>query len=163
MTSIVHLFELGRRNASDRFEKTSVIEPVDPLESCELDLLDVAPRTSLSDHFGLVQPDDRFGQRVALESEGYSVLEAAEGREGVRLYREHRPALVLVDIVMPEKDGIETVREILATDPAAVIFAMSGKDGAEDHNEVARMLGARRGFRKPVRVEDLLGVIDGSL
>jgi CheY-like chemotaxis protein len=44
--------------------------------------------------------------RVALESEGHSVLEAAYGREGVRLYREHRPALVLVEMVMPEKDGI---------------------------------------------------------
>ena len=57
--------------------------------------------------------------RLALESEGYSVLEAADGREGVRLYREHRPAVVLLDIIMPEKDGIETVREVLATDGAA--------------------------------------------
>lgn len=97
--------------------------------------------------------------RVTLESEGYSVIEAADGREGVRLFREHRPALVIADIVMPEKDGIETVKEILAIDPAAVIFTMSGKDGAEDHNEVARMLGAKRGFGKPVRMEELLDAI----
>jgi CheY-like chemotaxis protein len=45
--------------------------------------------------------------RVAFESAGHQVLEAADGREGVRLYREHRPALAIVDIVMPEKDGIE--------------------------------------------------------
>ena len=101
-------------------------------------------------------PDVRSVLRVALESEGYFVLEAADGREGVRLYREHRPALVLVDIVMPEKDGIETVKEILAIDPDAVIFTMTGKDGAEDHNEVARMLGARRGFRKPMQIGMLL-------
>ena len=56
--------------------------------------------------------------RIALESEGYRVLEAAEGREGVRVYREHRPALTIVDIVMPEKDGIETVKEVLAVDPS---------------------------------------------
>ncbi|MGH9870523.1 MAG: response regulator [Candidatus Polarisedimenticolia bacterium] len=62
--------------------------------------------------------------RLALESEGYGVLEAPDGREGGRLYREHRPALVIVDIIMPEKDGIETVRTILAIDPAAVIFTM---------------------------------------
>jgi len=103
--------------------------------------------------------DVRAVLRVALESEGYRVLEAADGREGVRLYREHRPALILVDIVMPEKDGIETVKEMLAIDPAAVIFTMTGKDGAEDHNEVARMLGARRGFRKPVRVGDFLSAV----
>src|SRR5512147_908798 len=82
--------------------------------------------------------------RVALESEGYSVLEAADGREGVRLCREHRPALTIVDIVMPEKDGIETVKEILAIDPAAVIFTMSGEDAVGDYQETARMLGARR-------------------
>ena len=50
--------------------------------------------------------------RLALESEGCSVIEAADGREGVARYREHQPAVTIVDIVMPEKDGIETVREI---------------------------------------------------
>ena len=43
-----------------------------------------------------------------------------------KIERVYRPALVLVDIVMPEKDGLETVKEILAFDPAAVIFTMSG-------------------------------------
>ncbi|MGH9870601.1 MAG: hypothetical protein ACREAA_20885 [Candidatus Polarisedimenticolia bacterium] len=43
---------------------------------------------------------------------------------------------------MPEKDGIETVREILAIDPAAVIFTMSGAE--EDYQEVARLVEARR-------------------
>jgi two-component system chemotaxis response regulator CheY len=62
--------------------------------------------------------------RIALESEGYRVLEAPDGRAGVALFREHRPAVTIVDIVMPEKDGIETVREILAIDPAEVVFTM---------------------------------------
>jgi DNA-binding response OmpR family regulator len=95
--------------------------------------------------------------RIALESEGYRVLEAADGREGVALFREHRPAVTIVDIVMPEKEGIETVREILAIDPAAVVFTMSGAD--DDYQEVARMLGARRGFRKPVRITDMLAAV----
>jgi len=55
---------------------------------------------------------------------------------------------------MPEMDGIETVREILAIDPEAVIFTMSGAD--EDYQEVARMVGARRGFRKPINTAGLL-------
>ena len=95
--------------------------------------------------------------RVALESEGYNVMEAADGREGVRLYREQRPALVIADIVMPEKDGIETVKEILAIDPDAVIFTMSG--AGDDYQEVARMLGAKRGFEKPVNLAALLAAI----
>jgi len=48
--------------------------------------------------------------REALTLEGYRVLEAADGGEGVRLYLEARPDLVLLDIIMPEKDGIETLR-----------------------------------------------------
>jgi two-component system, chemotaxis family, chemotaxis protein CheY len=59
--------------------------------------------------------------RIALEAEGYRVIEAADGREGVTLFREHGPAVTIVDIVMPLKDGIETVREILGVDPAAVV------------------------------------------
>ncbi len=104
-------------------------------------------------------PDVRAALRVAPESEGYSVLEASDGREGVRLCREHRPAIVIVDIVMPEKDGLETVKEILAIDFAAVIFTMSGKDADGDYQEAARVLGAKRGFRKPIRVDELLAGI----
>ena len=111
----------------------------------------------LSDDYASV----RETLRLALESEGYAVLEAAAGREGVVLFREHRPAVTIVDIVMPEKDGIETVREILAIDPAAVIFTMSGAD--EDYQEVARMLGARRGFRKPVKIAQLSGAVREAL
>jgi two-component system, chemotaxis family, chemotaxis protein CheY len=92
--------------------------------------------------------------RLALESDGYSVIETDNGREGVAAFREHRPAVTIVDIVMPEKDGIETVREILAIDPAALVFTMSGAD--EDYQEVARMLGAKRGFRKPVELRSLV-------
>jgi DNA-binding NarL/FixJ family response regulator len=55
---------------------------------------------------------------------------------------------------VPEIDGLETVKEILAIDPAAVIFTMSGR--GEDYQEVARRLGAKRGFQKPVRMEDLI-------
>ncbi|MGH9869715.1 MAG: response regulator [Candidatus Polarisedimenticolia bacterium] len=102
-------------------------------------------------------PQVREVLRIGLESEGYRVIEAPDGREGVALYREHRPAVAIVDIVMPEKDGIETVREILAIDRAAVIFTMSGAD--EDYQEVARMLGAKRGFRKPVRLGELCEAI----
>jgi DNA-binding NarL/FixJ family response regulator len=53
---------------------------------------------------------------------------------------------VIADIVMPEEDGIETVKELLGIDPAAVIFTMSGRD--EDFQEVAIRLGARKALRE---------------
>lgn len=62
---------------------------------------------------------------------------------------------------MPEKDGIETIKEILAFDPEAVVFTMSGRDG--DYLEVARIVGAKRGFGKPVVILDLLEAVKHAL
>jgi len=56
---------------------------------------------------------------------------------------------------MPEKDGIETVKEILAIDPAAIIFTLSAVMSTAT-KETARMLGAGRGFEKPVRMNQLM-------
>jgi len=61
--------------------------------------------------------------------------------------------------MMPEKDGVETLREILAIDPTAIILTITGTDGAGDHNEVARMLGARKRSRKPLKMAELLAGI----
>jgi CheY-like chemotaxis protein len=50
--------------------------------------------------------------RRILERAGFDVLESAHGDEGLDMYRHHSPAVVLMDIVMPEKDGLSTIREI---------------------------------------------------
>jgi len=102
-------------------------------------------------------PDVRGILREALATEGYEVLEAADGREGVRVYKENQPDLALVDIVMPEKGRHRDV----AFDPDAVVFTMSGR--SEDYQEVARVVGARRGFGKPVRLEELLEAVEEAL
>jgi len=86
----------------------------------------------------------RCFHRAASDSEVHSVLRAACGRNGVWLIREHRPTLIIRDIIMPERHGVEIAKEILASNPWAVILTMTGKDGIEDHNKVTRMLGARR-------------------
>ena len=62
---IVHGFELSGRNFPDRLEEPAVVEPTDPLERHELDLLDAAPRAARTDHLGLVEAVDRLGQGVA--------------------------------------------------------------------------------------------------
>ena len=85
------------------------------------------------------------------------MLEAAGGREGVRLFRDHRPAIVIADIVMPEKAGLETVKEIIAINHAAVIFTMTRRE--KIYQGTARLLGARTGFEKPIQVENLLSAV----
>src|SRR4051812_6717914 len=70
-------------------------------------------------------PMRRTIRRIA-ETAGHTILEAENGREGVRLFQDHRPALVITDIMMPEKEGIETIREIRAVEAATKILAVSG-------------------------------------
>jgi two-component system response regulator (stage 0 sporulation protein F) len=64
--------------------------------------------------------------RKVLEGEGYTVREAADGFEGVKLYSEVKPLAVICDLKMPGKDGWETMREIRAIDPDAKLIAISG-------------------------------------
>src|SRR5882724_4831199 len=91
----------------------------------------------------LVMDDDallRGALRVALEAAGYEVLEAGDGDAGLRLQREQGADLVLVDIFMPQRDGLEVIRALRAETPQTKIVAMSG-GGQTGQIEV---LGPRR-------------------
>ena len=87
-----------------------------------------------------------------LEHAGYGVLEAPDGKVGMRLYRQHPCDLVVTDIFMPEKDGHALILELLQEFPDANIFAITGKKSFEPQMEldIAETLGAK-GF-SPNRV-----------
>ena len=98
--------------------------------------------------------------RLVLESGGYEVMEAANGKEAVKAARAGRVDLVITDLVMPEQEGIETIR-VLRKDPALAdigIIAISGALGGE-FLEVARRLGAQAVLSKPVSAELLLAKV----
>jgi DNA-binding NtrC family response regulator len=61
-----------------------------------------------------------------LEMEGHEVLDAPNGKEGMRIFEEHGADLVVTDIVMPEKEGIETIKELHEGNPDLKIIAISG-------------------------------------
>ena len=86
-----------------------------------------------------------------LENAGNIVIEASNGEEGLKFYRMHRPDLVITDIVMPEKEGIETMLDLRREFPDVKIFAISGaglnKPG--EYLDFAKRLGALRTFTKP--------------
>ncbi len=113
----------------------------------------------------LVMDDDgtlRGAIRVALEAAGYEVLEAADGNAGLRLQREQGADLVLVDIFMPERDGLEVIRALRrAEHPQPTIVAMSGggRTGQIEVLEAAAALGASRTLVKPFEPRQLLKVI----
>ena len=75
----------------------------------------------------IIDDDEKMRTMIArMLSPPYQVLQAKNGREGLELFQQHGPALVITDIMMPEKDGIETIREIRRTDPQVPVLAMSG-------------------------------------
>ena len=63
---IIALLGFGRRDISDRLQQPAIIEPVDPFERGELDGLESSPRSAPPDHFGLVEPVDRLGERIVV-------------------------------------------------------------------------------------------------
>jgi CheY-like chemotaxis protein len=95
-----------------------------------------------------------------LERAGYSVESAGNGRQALERQREHAADVMLVDIFMPEMDGIETIDSVRAQYPQTRIVAMSsGTPGMQDYLKVARDIGADATLAKPFGVDELLRVI----
>lgn len=93
-----------------------------------------------------------------LQEEGHEVLEAANGREAVEVYQAHRPDAVLMDITMPEMDGLEALRAIRAIDPQARV-AMLTAMGQQAIVIEAIKCGARDFVVKPFERERVLAAV----
>lgn len=103
----------------------------------------------------------RLMLRKMLESEGYVVTEASNGAEGIKRYHENPADLIITDLIMPEKEGTETIMELKKENPAVKIIAMSGggKNKPDGYLHTAKLLGAKQTFEKPVRKNELLEAI----
>ena len=97
--------------------------------------------------------------RSVLEAAGYEVTEAANGREGLELYR-HRPTdLVITDILMPELNGLDMLMELTRQFLHAKVIAISGVGEEKNVLDIAKLLGARQTFQKPLSMPHLLGAV----
>jgi DNA-binding NtrC family response regulator len=103
--------------------------------------------------------------QLLLERAGHEVFAAANGREAVRLWRESSGDLVITDIHMPEKDGLETIVELRQLTPRTPILAMSGghQNGRVDVLGDAVQLGAFRTIAKPFAIRDMLEAVEQLL
>lgn len=99
--------------------------------------------------------------RQRLERAGYEVVEAPDGRVGIRLFREEPAHLVITDIVMPEKDGLETIMALRHEFRGVNIIAMSGggRIRPQDYLHMARTLGVRHSFSKPFEWAAMLNAV----
>jgi len=103
----------------------------------------------------------RMRLRKLLEQAGHSVREAANGREAVQMYQATRPDIVLMDITMPEIDGVSATRTICQEDPSARVIMVSAL-GQQAMIIAAIQAGARDFVLKPFEPERLLRAISQS-
>lgn len=90
------------------------------------------------------------------------IIEATDGENAVELYKEENPDIVFLDIVMPKKDGISAVNEIIAYDPDAYIV-MTSSVGTQDNLKQALKAGARDFVQKPIDNDMILKSIENKL
>jgi CheY-like chemotaxis protein len=112
----------------------------------------------------LVIDDDSAMRRLVtriLSGENHEVIEAANGKQGLDQFAAHHPDVVVTDLLMPEQEGIETIRELRRIAPSLRIVAMSG--GGTDNDlmflGMAKALGADAVLAKPFRAEELLRAV----
>ena len=98
---------------------------------------------------------------MILEDEGYEVICAVDGEEGLRMFESASPQLVITDIIMPNKEGRETIMQIRSRDPSMPIIAVSGSDriGNADVLQMARQLGANEILAKPFKPRELTAAV----
>ena len=100
--------------------------------------------------------------RQMIEKNGYNVFEASDGGEGLQCVKHNHIDLIITDIFMPGKEGIETIIELKRDYPDITIFAMSGGGsvGPETFLKITNQLGVVETFTKPIDRKALLHAID---
>ena len=95
------------------------------------------------------------------ERNGYDISEATNGNQGIKLFNEQHPDLIISDLIMPEKEGLETIRELKKSKPYVPIIAIPG-GGLTDpklYLNLALRFGAVHLFAKPIDNDILLSTI----
>ncbi|GBC99744.1 Chemotaxis protein CheY [bacterium HR17] len=100
----------------------------------------------------------RMKLRKVLEELGLEVVEAANGAEAVRQFQEHRPDLVLLDITMPEMDGLSALKSVMQLDTTARVVMVSAL-GQESVVMQALQAGAKDFVVKPFQPEQIKQVV----
>jgi two-component system, chemotaxis family, chemotaxis protein CheY len=122
--------------------------------------------TSLSNKTAMIIDDELFFREVLrdiLTKGGFTVVaEVADGSEAAAKYRIHRPAITIMDIFMPGKNGIEATQEIVAFDKDAKVLICSGV-GFDEDIEAAYQAGARGVILKPLIPAEIMETINKVL
>ena len=112
----------------------------------------------------IIIDDDALIRRMVnrvLTGSGYQVLEAENGCDGMAVIHEQKPDLIITDLMMPEKEGIETVRELQMDSCKVPILVISGSDldNRAMYLNMAKKFGADATLKKPFRPAELLEAV----
>lgn len=98
-----------------------------------------------------------------LQLSGHEVVVAANGKEGLDQLRRHAVELVITDLFMPEKEGLETIRELRRDFPNLPIIAMSGEPGMPSLLGIAKRFGALKTVEKPFDRTEMMAAVEEAL
>ena len=112
----------------------------------------------------LIDDDESFRGvlKVSLEQMGHTVTEACDGLSGLERFTAGVFDVVVTDLIMPDKEGIETIMDLRKLNPAVKIIAMSGggRVTSVDYLQIARQVGAKQILAKPFLYEDMKVAIE---
>ena len=111
----------------------------------------------------IIDDDDLFRDMMKklLERAGYQVFEAMNGYDGLKMAEKMNADLIVTDIIMPEKEGIETIIELRKDHPETKIIAVSGggRLTPEFHLSLAQKMGVQKSFAKPFDNKQFLAAV----
>jgi two-component system, chemotaxis family, chemotaxis protein CheY len=114
----------------------------------------------------LIAEDNQIVQNVLkdlLSSIGHNVYVADDGDEALKIAAESNLDLVILDIFMPNKEGLETLRELKNISPQTKVIAMSGNCFPNDYLLAAKAFGAEETIRKPFSNDELIELVRSTL
>jgi len=108
----------------------------------------------------LIVDDDSMVRKMLVkvfQKEDYTTFEAPDGKSALKVYRDENIDVIITDIVMPDMEGIETIRELRKINPDVKIIAFSGGGSLAPggYLKIAASMGARYTFQKPFDIHEL--------
>lgn len=115
----------------------------------------------MSERILIVEDDPSIlsGLKLNLEMEGYEIITANNGRIGIEQFAAHAPDLIILDLMLPERNGFEVLEEVRAQDPEIGVLILSAREGHDD-KVLGLGLGADDYLSKPFELGELLARID---
>lgn len=101
--------------------------------------------------------------KMLLDGQGFEIVSAFNGNQGLKVFREEHPDAVLTDLIMSDMEGIELIRQLRREDPKLPIVVMSGNPIGRHYLHAAEIFGAVASLLKPFTKKELFDALELAL